>query len=68
MIITLALKKQCVGYRKFEIYTYKRLKPHHNGFPLKTCGNDADGVIPAGIAGIQIFRKNLIFKMRSARF
>jgi hypothetical protein len=33
-----------------------------NGFPPKTCGNDADDVILAGIAGIQLFWMKKIFE------
>ena len=49
MIIALAPKNQSVSYWNFEIYTYQRLKAHDNGFPLKTCGNDTNGVLPVGI-------------------
>ena len=50
MIIALVSKNQSVSYWKLEICTYQRLKPHDNGFPLKTCENDTNGVLPAGIA------------------
>ena len=56
MIIHLAPKNQLVTYRIIDIYMYPILKSYNNRFPLQACGNDADGVIPAGNAGIQLFR------------
>ena len=56
MIIHLAPNNQLVKYCIIDIYRYPRLKSYDNRFPLQACGNDADGVIPEGNAGIQLFR------------
>ena len=33
---------------------YHKLKSHGNRFPLKSCGNDVDSVIPAGNAATKV--------------